>query len=459
MTIANRYPDEASVSAQLFDRARHVIPDGASRGTVLVNPYPIYVASGQGAWVTDVDGNRYLDANNNYTAIICGHADPHINEAVRRQLDAGSAFSLATEAEVALAELLCARLPSVERVRFCNSGTEAVMTAIKAARAFTGRPLIAKVEGGYHGAYDHVEVSLDAGPHNWGDPTEPTAVAYAAGTPASVTAETVVLPFNDATAAAALIDRAGDRLAAVIVDTLPSRVGMPTPDRAFLDALWAAAHRNGALVILDEVISLRLGVGGNQGRLGLQPDLTAMGKIIGGGFPVGAVGGRAEVMAVFEAVDGQRPRLPAGGTFSANSVTMVAGRACLEQLDEAAFDRLAAMGERVRQGFRDAFATLGFPSSVTGAGSLFRIHPHDRDVRSYRDARHDPDESAFMARVHRNLLRAGVYSTTYGMGCLSLAMTDADLDHLVTSVAGAVRTELDTGNHPTSGATTSAAPR
>ncbi|MEZ5232773.1 MAG: aspartate aminotransferase family protein [Acidimicrobiales bacterium] len=433
------YPDAGSRSAALYERARAVLPDGVSRGTVLVNPYPISVASGRGAWVTDVDGNRYLDANNNYTAIILGHADPVVTEAVVGQLGRGTAFSFATEAEVSLAELLCERVGHFERIRFCNSGTEAVMAAVKAARAYTGRPLLAKFEGGYHGAYDHVEVSLDAGPDTWGDPSAPASVPYAAGVPGSVAAETVVLPFNDADAVAALIDRHGDRLAAVLVDTLPSRIGMPAPDPAFLDALWAAARRCGAVIIADEVISFRLGPAGNLARLGHRPDLTALGKIIGGGFPVGAVAGRAEVMEVFASVDGRRPRLPAGGTFSANSVTMVAGRACLQQLDDAAFVRLAAMGERVRAGVRAAFEELSMPGQVTGDGSLFRIHPHDRTVRSYRDARHRGDEATFMARVHRDLLNGGVYLTTYGMGCLTLAMTDADLDHLVAAIGAALR--------------------
>jgi glutamate-1-semialdehyde 2,1-aminomutase len=435
------YPDLSSRSAALYQRARDLLPDGVSRGTVLVNPYPIYVESGRGAHVTDVDGNRYLDVNNNYTAIILGHADPVINEAVRRQLERGTAFSLATEAEVALAELLCERA-GYERIRFCNSGTEAVMTAVKAARAFTGRPLVAKVEGGYHGAYDHVEVSLDAGPDTWGAPDAPESVPYAAGVPASVIAETVVLPFNDAGTARARIEAHGDRLAAVVLDTLPSRVGMPEPDPAFLEAVCDSAHRVGALVILDEVITFRLGPGGNAARLGLRPDLTTLGKIIGGGFPVGAVAGRAEVMDVFRSLDGARPRLPAGGTFSANSVTMVAGRACMEQLDPAAFDRLAVMGERVRAGLRDGLAALSFPGQVTGAGSLFRLHPHDRPIRGYRDTRHSPGEAAFMARLQRRLLGRGIYGSSYGMGCLTLAMTDADLDHLVGAVTGALADEL-----------------
>lgn len=432
------YPDPDSRSAQLHERARRSIPDGASRGLVVIRPHPIYVRSGLGAWLTDVDGRRYLDANNNFTSIIVGHADPVVNEAVGRQLGLGTAFSLATEAEFELAELLCDRVPSIERIRFANSGTEAVMGAIKAARAFTGRPMIAKVEGAYHGTYDHVETSLGAGPDNWGDENAPASVPYAVGAPPSVPDEVAVLPFNNPAAARSVIDRCGDRLAAALLDTMPSRVGLPEPDPEFLAAVFAAARAVGALVIMDEVITFRLGLAGNQGRLGLEPDLTALAKIIGGGFPVGAIGGRAEVMEVFASIGGQRAAVPAGGTFSANPVTMVAGRAAMGQLSEASFARLDAVGDAVRHGCRQAFAAHGVPWQVTGQGSIFRLHPHDRPIRGYRDSHLDPAEAEAMDRLQKRLLEREVYLPGYGLGCLNLATTDADVAHLVAAVADAL---------------------
>lgn len=435
---AHRYPDPGSRSAALYGRARHLLPDGVSRSTLLVDPYPLYVERGEGAWVTDVDGHRYLDAHNNYTAVIAGHAHPAINAAVSEQLAKGTSFALATEAEVALAELLCARVPGFEQIRFCNSGTEAVMMAIKAARGFTGRARIAKVEGGYHGAYDAVEVSLDSDPTRWGDPASPASVPYAAGVPASVVADTVVLPFNDADAAVALIERHGPSLAAVLIDSLPSRVGMPEPVPGFLDAVADAARRVGAVFILDEVISFRLGPAGNQGRLGLRPDLTTLGKIIGGGFPVGAIAGRAEVMEVFASQAGARPRVPAGGTFSANSVTMVAGLACLELLDAAAFDHLDQVGAAIRAGMVGVLDELELVGQVTGAGSLWRLHPHRRQLRSYRDARSVGEEASLMAALHRELLRRGVYQTTYGLGCANLAFGPAELTHAETALRDAL---------------------
>ncbi|MGY9071361.1 MAG: aspartate aminotransferase family protein [Acidimicrobiales bacterium] len=432
------YPDLTSRSAELYSRGRRVIPDGASRSTVLIRPHPIYVESGDGAWVTDVDGNRYLDCNNNFTSIILGHGDPTIASAVRKQLDLGTAFSLASETEIALAELLMDRMRAADQVRFCNSGTEAVMGAIKAARAFTGRPMIVKVEGSYHGTYDHAEASLGSDPSNWGAAAAPETVVYSEGAPDTIADEVAVIPFNDAEAADVIIRRCGDRLAGVLVDLMPSRVGMPAVDPEFIEAFVTAAHDVGALVILDEVITFRLAPGGAQSLYGVEPDLTALGKIIGGGFPVGAVAGRAEVMSVFEAVNGARAAVPSGGTYTANPVTMTAGLACMHQLTGDAFDRLDQIGENVRSGLRSVFAASGLRWQVTGAGSLFRIHPHDRQVRSYREAHHTSDESATMEALQQRLLEGEVYFSSYGMGCMNLATSDADVAHLLQSVQSAL---------------------
>ena len=434
------YPDESSRSAQLYRRAHRSIPDGASRSMTLIRPHPIYVASGNGAWVVDVDGHQYLDANNNFTSIILGHADPGVNEAVIERLGKGTAFAMGTEAEIELAELLVERVPSIERIRFCNSGTEAVMGAIKAARAFTGRPMIAKVEGAYHGTYDHAETSLGSSPDTWGHDDAPVSVAYAAGTPRSVAEEVAVLPFNNAAASRSILDRCGDQLAAVLIDTLPSRAGLPDVDVEFLETVFTTARAQGALVIMDEVISLRLGLGGNQGRLGLRPDLTSLGKIIGGGFPVGATGGRADIMDVFASIDGQRAAVPTAGTFSANPVTMVAGFACMNQLTDASFARLEEIGDGIRHGCREVFADHGHDWQITGKGSLFRLHPHRRPIRSYREARLTDDEAEVMAALQRRLLERGVYFSGYGLGCMNLATTDADIAHFVEAVADSLAT-------------------
>ncbi|MDA8253907.1 MAG: aspartate aminotransferase family protein [Rhodospirillales bacterium] len=433
----NSYPEGAPNSRALHERAKRVLPGGNTRTTVYMRPFPLYAARGEGCRIWDVDGVARIDCINNFTALIHGHAHPALVAAAAAQLPLGTAFAMPTESEIALAELLAARVPHVDQLRFCNSGTEAVMMAIKAARAFTGRPRIAKVEGAYHGTYDYAEVSLNSTPQDWGG-NRPNATATAHGTPESVLAEVVPIPFNNPSAAASLIREAGASLAAVLVDPMPNRAGLVPATAAYIAAIQQAAHDVGALLIFDEVISFRLGYHGAQGLFGAAPDLTAFGKIMGGGFPVGAVGGRAEVMTVFDP-SGGHPALPHGGTFSANPVTMRAGHAAMELLDHAAFERLDAMGERVREGFRRALRDAHVAGQVTGLGSLLRVHLIDRPLTDYRSAWLSPAESARLTALHRRLLNHGVIAADYALMALSTPMTDSDLDQIVAGFAAALR--------------------
>jgi len=239
-----RWAAPGSKSAALFAQAQGVMPGGNTRTTVYMAPYPPYAASGDGCWITDVEGDRRLDCLNNYTALIHGHAHAEIVEAATRRLALGSSFPLPTPEEVELAALLCDRLPGAERVRFTNSGSEAVMMAIKAARAFTGRPKIAKFEGAYHGSYDYAEVSLASSPDNWGTLAAPASTGYSRGVPPAVLDDVVVLPFNHAEMAVARIEREAKALAAVLVDPIPNRVGLIPAQRDFLRALREYARRD-----------------------------------------------------------------------------------------------------------------------------------------------------------------------------------------------------------------------
>jgi glutamate-1-semialdehyde 2,1-aminomutase len=401
-----------------------------------MKPYPIYAARGKGCRVFDVDGNEYIDCINNFTSLIHGHAHPRLIEAATRQLALGSAFGMPTESEIELAELLASRLPSVERVRFTNSGTEAVMMALKAARAFTGRPKIAKCEGAYHGSYDYAEVSLDPTPEAWSG-NAPVSVAYAKGTPDNVLADVITIPFNDAEAAVSLIREHGPELACVLVDPMPNRAGLAPADKIYLEALRRITREVGALLIFDEVITFRLGYRGAQGFWNIDPDLTTLGKIIGGGFPVGAVGGKREFMAVFDPSSG-KPALPHGGTFSANPVTMRAGIAAMEMLDHAAFVRLDMIGAAARAGINDAFRRHGVPGGTVGLGSLLKIHFADRPVRDYRSAYMTEQEAQRQAIFNRGLLNRGVLAAGYGLMALSTPMTDADIDTIVTAASDAL---------------------
>ena len=418
-------------SAALYARARGVITDGTSRATLLRKGHPIYVDHGEGAWVTDVDGNRYLDCNNNFASIIVGHADPGIGAAVGERMARGTAFSLPNDAEVELAELLCGRVESFDLIRFCNSGTEAVMGALKAARAHTGRPNVIKVEGAYHGTYDHAEASQSPDPTNWGDAAAPATVRYAEGTPASVEDEVGIISFNDADGARAAIRRGGERLAAVLLDVMPNRVGMPVIEPEFLAAIRDTTREVGSLLVLDEVISFRLGHGGAQTKLGIEPDITSLAKIIGGGFPVGAIAGRQGPMETFTRVSGNRAKVPSSGTFAANPITMTAGHAAMSRLDHAAFDRLDEIGDAIRSGLREMFRGAGLNWQVTGAGSLFRVHPHRRTIRSYRDSHLSSDEAAEITEFGLRMQAHGVYFIAESLGCMNLATSDDDIEHFL----------------------------
>jgi len=430
------YPDMTSQSKALYDRALASLPGGNTRTTVFMKPYPIYAARGQGCRVWDVDGNELIDCINNFTSLIHGHAHPVLIEAATRQLAIGSAFGMPTESEIDLAELLAARLPSVDQVRFANSGTEAVMMALKAARAFTGRTKIAKCEGAYHGSYDYAEVSLDPTPAAWGA-NAPVSVAYAKGTPDNVLSDVVTIPFNDIGGAASLIREHGRELACVLVDPMPNRAGLVPADKAYLEALRDVTREVGALLVFDEVITFRLGYHGAQGLWGVDPDLTTLGKIIGGGFPVGAIAGRREVMAVFDPSHG-KPALPHGGTFSANPVTMRAGFAGMQLLDEAAFARLDAIGEAVRTGIDDAFRRHDVPGRTVGLGSLLKIHFAGRLIRDYRSAYLTEQEAKRQSAFNLGLLNRGVLAASYGLMALSTPMTDADVDAIVAAASDAL---------------------
>ncbi|MGI9477569.1 MAG: aspartate aminotransferase family protein [Hyphomicrobiaceae bacterium] len=421
-----------SRSARTYDRASKVLPGGTTRVTIPRQPVPIYAAQGRGPWLTDLDDNRYLDLNNNYTTLIHGHAFEPMIEAVERQLRSGTCFANPTEHEVAHAEILCERVPSIEKVRYVNTGTEAVMFAVKAARAITGRSKIGKFEGAYHGGYDWVEVSEDSTPENWGD-VEPECVPYAKGTPPSVLNEVVVIPFNDLDTTASILERHGAELACVIVDMVPSRAGLIPPEPGYIEAVRDITNRYGIVLISDEVLNFRQSYHGAAARFGLEPDLVTLGKIIGGGLPIGAVAGRSHLMSVFDS-SSSAPPLPQGGTFAANPLSMVAGIASMQALDHAAFEHLEKLGAKVRAGLSEAIAKRNLPMTVTGTASLFRIHMKPQVPKTYRQAWATPFEVDLLQALSRSLLANGVLMPALTTSSLSTAMTDADISFLLTAI-------------------------
>lgn len=416
-------------SAETFERARRVFIDGTTRVTVERDPIPRYAARGEGAFLIDVDGRRFLDLNGNFTTLIHGHAFPPVVEAVTRQLHSGTSFSNPTLAEVDLAELICERVPGSATIRFVNTGSEAVLFAIKAARAYTGKPAIAKIEGAYHGCYDWVEVSQASNSADWGPAEEPASTPYYRGMPPSVLDDVITLRFNDAEGAKRAIARHAHRLAAVLLDPMPSRAGLIEPRKEFVAAINEACGTNSVLLICDEVLNLRQAYEGASARHGLKPDLFAMGKIIGGGLPIGAVAGSREVMSVFDA-GSKRPLLPQGGTFSANPLSMVAGLAAMQNLDHAALERLETLGDRLRAALRRSITKHDAPFSVTGVASLFRIHPKPGAPVEFRDTITTPGQAAALRELTRAFAAAGIILPMAATGSLSTPMATSDVDHV-----------------------------
>ncbi len=422
-----------SRSAELYARAIKTLPGGVSRNTVLRKPHPSYAAHASGCRVTDIEGVERLDFANNMASLIHGHADPDIVAAVTEQMQRGSAFTMATEIEVEYAEHLCSRSESLEQLRFVNSGTEAVMGMLKAARAFTGRPKIAKVEGAYHGLYDFAEVSQTANPSNWGDPDAPSSVPVAYGTPTSVLESVIVIPFNNPEKALALLDKHKDEIACVILDPMPHRVGLVPADPAYVQALreWTVDH--GALLVFDEVITFRTEYGGFQERYQVRPDLTALGKAIGGGFPVGAIAGRADVMEVMNPL-APDTRFPHSGTFSANPITMTAGLTAMRKFDRDAVERLNSLSLRAVEGIRAALAATGVPGCVTGIGSFFRLHFKNEPPANRREAYRTKEEDRCLAVMLDHLFDAGFLMINTCSATLSTPMGEEEIDAFVAAV-------------------------
>ena len=425
-------PTQVSKSAALYERALKVLPGGVSRNTVLRDPHPAYADHAAGCWLTDIEGVKRLDFANNMASLIHGHADPDIVRAVTEQLGKGSAFTMATEVEVRYAELLCSRNPGFEKIRFVNSGTEALMVALKASRAFTGRPKIAKVEGAYHGGYDYAEVSQAPNPETWGNIDHPKSVPLAHGTPDSALNDVVIIPFNDPERAVAILDEHADELACVLLDLMPHRVGLHPAEPEFVHAIRDWTTRNGALLVLDEVITFRTEYGGMQSHYGITGDLTATGKMIGGGFPIGAVAGRSDVMDVLNP-RAAKVLFPHSGTFSANPISITAGLVAMEKFDESAVTRLNGLAQRAKTGIDEAIRDTGATACVTGGGTMFRVHMKAQPPHNYREAFLSPEENSRLKSLLDHMFNEGIVLINTCTATLSTPMTENEIDTLVSA--------------------------
>ena len=428
-TIA--YRSENSRSKQLYERGLEFLPGANSRHSVTMDPYPIYVSSGKGSRIIDVEGEERIDFINNMTSLIHGHSHPVVVEAVTKQLEKGTAFAMPTEPELELAQLLVDRVDYIDKLRFCNSGSEAVMLCIKAARAFTGRSKIAKIEGAYHGSYDYAQVSEGPEPDNWGDPDLPTSVIEASVSP-HVASDVIVMPWNNLKVCTEIIDRHKDELAAVVIDPFPAALGWIEPAPGFLEGLREITRDLGILLVADEVISFRASYNGACTEYDIKPDLTALAKIIGGGFPVGAIGGTDEVMEVFDHRGGHK--VHHAGTFNANPITVVAGLATMKMMTPETFDRLGEMGDQMRGRLNEIITKREIPAQVTGKGSMFWFHLTDKELTDFRSfVNAGPDQSVFNKFTHE-MLGHGIVHAGRGLSCLSTVMTQEDLDTYIDAV-------------------------
>jgi len=427
-----------SRSAALYERAQKVMPGGCSRNTVLRKPHPLYVDHGAGCYVTDIEGVSRIDYANNMASLIHGHAHTAVVEAVTAQLQKGTAFTLATEVEIEFAEHMCRRNDGFESIRFVNSGTEAVMGCLKAARAYTGRPKIAKAEGAYHGQYDYAEISQTANPSNWGDAHNPSSVPVAHGTPASALSDVIIIPFNQPEQAVEILNRHRDELACVLLDLMPHRGGLGPASPAFVQAIYAWTRENNVLLVFDEVITFRSNYGGAQEWYGVRPDLTAMGKMIGGGFPVGALAGRKDVMSVMNPL-ADTVLFPHSGTFSANPITMTAGLVSMEMFDKTAVSNLNHLANQARAGIAEAIQIADIPACVTGGGSMFRIHMKPEAPVTYRDAYMTPQESQHIQFLLDYLFDNGIIMINTCSGTLSTVMTEKEIEVLIETLLAGFR--------------------
>lgn len=419
-------------SDELFAEALRHLPGGVNspvRAFRAVGGNPFFVERASGARMWDIDGNQYIDYVCTWGPAIHGHAHPRIVRAVQETAAKGTSFGTPNPLEVTMAKLVCDAFPSIEKVRFCNSGTEACMSAVRLARGYTGRDKIIKFEGCYHGHVDSLLVKAGSGALTFGQPDS-------AGIPSSFAQHTIVLPFNHEGAVRSAFMANRGKIAAVILEPVPGNAGVYLPKPGYLQFLREITEREGVLLIFDEVMTgFRLARGGAQELFDVRPDLTCLGKIIGGGLPVGAFGGRREIM------DCLAPEGPVyqAGTLSGNPLAMAAGIASLEMLDQTTYERLEQLGSRLESGFREAARRAGVPVQFNRCGSMFCAYFTSEPVRNLDDAMRSDRER--FARFFRAMLEAGVYiaPSQFEAGFISTAHTEEDIDQTLAAAANALQ--------------------
>lgn len=412
-------------SKAAYEAANKVIPGGVNspvRAFRAVGDYPIFIESGQGAHVTDIDGNELIDFICSWGPLIFGHNDPVVQEAVMSAVQKGTTFGMPTEIETLMAEKIVELIPSIEKVRMVSSGTEATMSALRLARGYTGRDKIVKCGGCYHGHADHLLIQAGSGALTFGVPSSP-------GVPENIAHETLTATYNDIDSFKALFAEYQNEIAAVIIEPIPGNMGLILPEEGFLEALRELTKENGSLLIFDEVISgFRASLGGAQKRFGIMPDLTCLGKIIGGGLPVGAFGGRADIMDHLAPVGD----VYQAGTLSGNPLAMKAGYTTLCELQKRnPYADLDARAKRLKEGLAAAADAHGVRATINQVGSLLTVFFTDCPVHTYEDAQ---TSSVDQYRIFfQALLAEGIHLPPSQFECwfISTAHTDADIEKTI----------------------------
>lgn len=428
--IHSRYIEKRPKSKQFHMESRRSLPGGDTRSITFYKPFPTFMSYGEGCKLYDVDGNVYIDFVNNYTSLIHGHAHPKVVEAVIEQVKKGSVYASPIENQFKLGQIICDRLPSAEKVRFCNSGTEATLGAIRLARAYRKKYKIVKMEGGYHGSHDLVEISIKPPLEKVGPIERPNSVPEDVSVAPGVIGDCVIAPFNNPEAVERIIELQKEELAAVILEPVLGSCGMIPPDPYFLRAIREITSKHKIPLIFDEVISFRLSKGGAQKIYNVLPDITALGKIIGGGYPVGAIAGREELMELFSPLNDHF--LTHSGTFNGNPVTMVAGITTMNFLTVDEIDRINRLGEKLRMHFNNVLEEVGIIAQVTGIGSLAQIHFTKEDVKDWRTA--TTARVDMRAMLHLLLMDKGIFSAPRGMFNISTPMGEKEIMEVRTAL-------------------------
>ena len=423
----NQYISKTKKSYEMQKISEKYMPGGSTRTTQWMEPYPFYADNAHGSIMTDIDGNNYLDFMINATSLILGHSSEEVKNVLNTQIQKGTAYSAPTEGQAKLAKLITDRTRSMETLRFTNSGTEATMMAIMAARAYTQKHKIAKFEGGYHGTHDHVSISVSPKAEDLKESTHPGILQYP-GQPESLLNDVIVLPFNDIEKSKELINAHREDLACLIMEPVISGLGYLPLKQNFLQFTRDITNELDIVLIYDEIQSYRLAPGGAQEIFGITPDLTSLGKIIGGGLPVGAFGGKEEIMETLNP-SSNNYKLSHAGTFNGNPLTMEAGAAVMSTLTKDKYTNMNSMGDSLRIKLNSIFDELEIDSQITGIGSLFGINFNSNKIKDYRSFINN--NNLLTKVLFMGLLNNGVLMQTKNAGALNIKTTENDLNKLV----------------------------